>query len=59
MTLAAIARLLNVRKEERWLVAKLFWIQFFQGAGVAFFFTSAYASFLNDHELSDLSIFLI
>lgn len=59
MTVAAIARLLNVRKEERWLVSKLFWIQFFQGAGVAFFFTSAYASFLNNHNVSDLSIVYI
>lgn len=59
MTVAAIARLLNVRKEERWLVSKLFWMQFFQGAGVAFFFTSAYASFLNDHNVSDLSIVYI
>ncbi|QEC68383.1 cyclic nucleotide-binding domain-containing protein [Panacibacter ginsenosidivorans] len=59
MTIAALARLLNVRKEERWLVAKLFWIQFFQGAGVAFFFTSAYATFLNNHEVSDLSFVYI
>ncbi|MEP6845772.1 MAG: cyclic nucleotide-binding domain-containing protein [Panacibacter sp.] len=56
MTSAAIARLLNVRKEERWIVTKLFWIQFFQGAGIAFFFTSAYASFLNNHNVSDLSV---
>jgi ATP/ADP translocase len=59
MTIGAIARLLNVRKEERWLVSKLFWIQFFQGAGVAFFFTSAYATFLNNHEVSDLSFVYI
>ena len=59
MTIAAIARLLNVRMEERWLVMKLFWMQFFQGAGVAFFFTSAYASFINNHEITDLSIVYI
>ena len=28
---------LNVRREEWWLVRKLFILQFFQGAGVAFF----------------------
>src|SRR6478735_599479 len=55
----AFFRRLNVRKEERWLVSKLFWIQFFQGAGVAFFFTSAYATFLNNHEVSDLSFVYI
>lgn len=59
MTLEAIARLLNVRKEERWLVAKLFWMQFFQGAGTAFFFTSAYATFLSKHEVSDLTFVYI
>ncbi|MBG9375550.1 cyclic nucleotide-binding domain-containing protein [Panacibacter sp. DH6] len=59
MTLEAIARLLNVRKEERWLVAKLFWMQFFQGAGTAFFFTSAYATFLSRHEVSDLTFVYI
>jgi AAA family ATP:ADP antiporter len=59
MTLEAIARLLNVRKEERWLVSKLFWLQFFQGAGVAFFFTSAFSTFLSKHKASDLSIVYI
>lgn len=59
MTLEAIARLLNVRKEERWLVSKLFWLQFFQGAGVAFFFTSAFSTFLSKHNASELSIVYI
>jgi ATP:ADP antiporter, AAA family len=40
-------RTLNVRPDEWWLVKKLFILQFLQGAGIAFFFTAAYALFLD------------
>jgi hypothetical protein len=38
-------RALNVRPEEGWLVKKLYWLQFLQGAGIAFFFTASFAQF--------------
>lgn len=59
MAWTGLARLLRVKKEEEWIVSKLFWIQFFQGASVAFFFTTAYATFIHDHEASDLSVIYI
>ncbi len=40
-------RALNVRSYEGNLVKKLFLLQFFQGAGIAFFFTAAFALFLS------------
>jgi len=46
---------LNVHKEEWWLVQKLFWLQFFQGAGIAFFFTSAFSRFLEHFPVTDLA----
>ena len=47
-------RTLNVRSEEGWLVKKLFLLQFFQGAGIAFFFTSAFALFLSQYPITEL-----
>ena len=47
-------RTLNVRPEEGWLVKKLFLLQFFQGAGIAFFFTAAFALFLTHIEITKL-----
>ncbi len=47
-------RTLNVRSDEVWLVKKLFLFQFFQGAGIAFFFTSAFALFLDRLPITEL-----
>ncbi|MDO9376671.1 MAG: hypothetical protein Q7T76_19755, partial [Ferruginibacter sp.] len=47
-------RTLNVRSEEGWLVKKLFLLQFFQGAGIAFFFTAAFALFLSHYPVTEL-----
>src|SRR5688572_6597737 len=47
-------RTLNVRSEEGWLVKKLFLLQFSQGAGIAFFFTSAFALFLSSYPITEL-----
>lgn len=48
-------RLLNIRREERSVVTKLFWFQFFQGAGIAFLFTGAITGFLKIHKGEDLA----
>ena len=49
-----LLKALNVRRDEWWLVQKLFLLQFFQGAGIAFFFTSAFSRFLDKFEVRDL-----
>lgn len=52
-------RALNVRRDEWWLVKKLFLLQFFQGAGIAFFFTSAFSRFLENFPVSSLAYVFI
>ncbi len=52
-------RALNVRRDEWWLVRKLFLLQFFQGAGIAFFFTSAFSRFLEKFPVSGLAYVFI
>ncbi len=47
-------RTLNVRAEEGWLVKRLFLFQFLQGAGIAFFFTAAFALFLARFPITEL-----
>jgi ATP:ADP antiporter, AAA family len=47
-------RVLNVYPEEWWIVKRLYMLQFFQGAGIAFFFTSAFAQFLERFEITKL-----
>jgi len=47
-------RLLNVDQGEWWLVRNLMTLQFLQGAGIAFFFTAAFASFLENFEMTSL-----
>lgn len=47
-------RALNVRADEGWLVKKLFLLQFFQGAGIAFFFTASFALFLARFPITEL-----
>ncbi|MEJ7587956.1 MAG: hypothetical protein WKI04_10390 [Ferruginibacter sp.] len=52
-------RTLNVRHDERWLVKKLFFLQFLQGAGIAFFFTASFALFLSRFSIRELPIVFI
>lgn len=47
-------RTLNVRSNEGALVKKLFLLEFFQGAGIAFFFTAAFALFLAKFPITEL-----
>ncbi len=46
--------LFNIRQKEAWLVSNLFWMQFFQGAGVAIFNTVAFAMFLEHFSVVEL-----
>jgi HEAT repeat protein/ATP/ADP translocase len=46
--------LFNIRSNEAWLVTNLFWLQFFQGAGVAVFNTVAFALFLGQFDIHEL-----
>lgn len=46
--------LFNIRSNEAWLVSNLFWLQFFQGAGVAVFNTVAFALFLEQFDVHEL-----
>ncbi|MGB3153261.1 MAG: hypothetical protein WBB06_01575 [Chitinophagaceae bacterium] len=56
----SLLRALNVRRDEWWLVQKLFLLQFFQGAGIAFFFTASFSRFLEHYPVSDLAyVFII
>lgn len=52
-------RLLNVRAAEWNLVTKLFWLQFFQGTGIAFFFTASFSSFLEIISAKELASVMI
>lgn len=47
-------RLLNVYPDEWATVKSLYMLQFFQGAGIAFFFTSAFAQFLEEFPITEL-----
>src|SRR5450432_3146307 len=47
-------RTLNVRPDEGWLVKRLFLLEFFQGAGIAFFFTASFALFLSRFPIREL-----
>jgi len=49
-----LLRVLNVRVNEWDLVKKLFLYEFFQGAGIAFFFTASFALFLDKFDVSEL-----
>ena len=49
-----ILALLNIRSSEAWLVSNLFWLQFFQGVGVAIFNTVAFTFFLTKFEITEL-----
>src|SRR5689334_2304402 len=47
-------KILNVYAEEWWIVKRLYILQFLQGAGIAFFFTSAFAQFLDRFDITQL-----
>ncbi len=47
-------RTLNVRSNEGALVKSLFLLEFFQGAGIAFFFTASFALFLAHFPITEL-----
>jgi ATP:ADP antiporter, AAA family len=47
-------KILNVYAEEWWIVKRLYLLQFLQGAGIAFFFTSAFAQFLDRFDITQL-----
>lgn len=49
-----LLQLFNIRQDEAWLVTNLFWLQFFQGAGVAIFNTVAFALFLQQFDVLEL-----
>jgi ATP/ADP translocase len=46
--------IINVYPGEWWVVKRLYLLQFFQGAGIAFFFTSAFAQFLEKYPITEL-----
>ena len=47
-------RVLNVYPNEEKVVKQLYLFQFFQGAGIAFFFTSSFAQFLEKFPITEL-----
>ena len=47
-------RVLNVHSHESKVVKQLYLFQFFQGAGIAFFFTSSFAQFLERFKITEL-----
>ncbi len=47
-------RTLNVDQGEWWIVKKLIFLQFLQGAGIAFFFTAAFTTFLDKFPITEL-----
>lgn len=49
-----VLALLNIRSSEAWLVSNLFWLQFFQGVGVAIFNTVAFTFFLSKFEVTEM-----
>ncbi len=55
-----LLKLLNIHPSEWPLVRRLFLLQFFQGAGIALFFTSALSQFLDRYPISELAyVFMI
>jgi ATP/ADP translocase len=45
---------LNIQRSEWPIVKQLFWLQFFQGAGISFFFTAEFARFLEKFPVHEL-----
>jgi ATP:ADP antiporter, AAA family len=52
-------RMLNVYPNELWIVKRLYLFQFFQGAGIAFFFTAGFALFLDRMPMTEFAWVLI
>ncbi len=50
----SVLKFLNIRREEAGLVKNLFAMEFFQGAGIAFFFTAAFTLFLKKFAITEL-----
>ena len=59
ITITPLQKLLNVRPSEWSLVTKLFWLQFFQGTGIAFFFTASFSRFLESFPATELAWVMI
>jgi AAA family ATP:ADP antiporter len=54
-----LQKLLNVRPAEWKVVTQLFWLQFFMGTGIAFFFTASFSHFLEKFSASQLAWVMI
>ena len=54
-----LLQILNVRASEWKVVSKLFWLQFFMGTGIAFFFTASFSHFLEEFSASQLAWVMI
>jgi ATP:ADP antiporter, AAA family len=54
-----LLQLLNVRHSEWKVVTKLFWLQFFMGTGIAFFFTASFSHFLEKFSASQVAWVMI
>src|SRR5215204_5270766 len=54
-----LLQLLNVRTSEWRLVSQLFWLQFFMGTGIAFFFTASFSHFLEIFSASQVAWVMI
>ena len=54
-----LLKLLNVRPSEWKVVTQLFWLQFFMGTGIAFFFTASFTHFLEKFYASQLAWVMI
>ena len=50
-----LLQILNIRRDEAWLVSQLFFLQFFQSVSVALFFAVAYVLFLEKIEVHHLT----
>ena len=50
-----LLKLLNVRPSEWKVVSQLFWLQFFMGTGIAFFFTASFSHFLEKFSASQVA----
>jgi ATP:ADP antiporter, AAA family len=56
----AVLKFLKIRRGEAALVKDLFAMEFFQGAGIAFFFTAAFTLFLKEFPITELpKVFII
>ncbi|HEX6169281.1 MAG TPA: MFS transporter [Chitinophagaceae bacterium] len=54
-----LLKLLNVRPSEWKVVSQLFWLQFFMGTGIAFFFTASFSHFLEIFSASQVAWVMI